>query len=213
MMLRREGSTCVGAVLIASALLLISACASKTPTQFYSLRVQPNQALEISLPASLRLGVGPISLPSELDRPGIVSEKNGSAIKIAAYQVWAGELHEMTATVLAGLMAEHTGLQQVYAAPWDTRFRPEYQLRVDVQRFSGELGGDVGLDAVWTLSGDAGKTLIHTERSTLRQRAENSSYLAYVHAMNALLSQLSALVANTLEDAVSGDPRSKLPRP
>lgn len=207
-MSRNERTAGAGAAIIVALVLLLSACASKAPTQFYSLRVQPNQALEISLPASLRLGVGPITLPSELDRPGIVSEQNGSAIKIASYQVWAGELQEMTATVLAGLMAEHTGLQQVYAAPWDTRFRPEYQLRVDVQRFSGELGGEVGLDAVWTLSGDAGKTLLHTQRSTLRQSTENSSYLAYVHAMNALLAQLSALVSNTLEDAVSG---SQLP--
>jgi len=195
-------TTRLSSVCLLGCVLLVSACASQSPTKFYSLRVQADPSLEIDLPASVRLGIGPVTLPTELDRPGIVSEENGSGVKIAGYQVWAGDLEEMTARVLAGLMAEHTGLQQVYSAPWDTRFRPEYQLRVDMERFSGELGGELGLDAVWTLTGDAGKTLLHTRRSTLRVEATNGSYLAYVNAMNALLSQLSSLVATQLEDAV-----------
>lgn len=183
--------------------LIVSACASQSPTNYYSLRVQSDSTVEISLPDSVTLGVGPVTLPSELDRPGLVTELRGSGISIAPYHIWAGDLDENFSRVLAGLMAEHLQLDQVYAAPWDTRFRPEYQLRVDVQRFSGTLGGDVYMDVLWTLSSRQGRHKVHGERSKLHLGSKGSSYLDYVDALNQLMSRFSANVAVRMEQLLA----------
>lgn len=183
--------------------LLLSACASQSPTHYYSLQVQPERSVEISMPETVTLGVGPITLPSELDRPGLVTELRGSGISIAPYHIWAGDLDENFSRVLAGLMAEHLKVDEVYAAPWDTRFRPEYQLRVDVQRFSGTLGGEVYMDVLWTLSSKQGRHKLHGERSKLQVRSSGSSHLDYVDALNRLMSGFSVSVAGRMEQLLA----------
>ncbi len=183
--------------------LLLSACASQSPTHYYSLQVQPDRSVEISMPETVTLGVGPITLPSELDRPGLVTELRGSGISIAPYHIWAGDLDENFSRVLAGLMAEHLQVDEVYAAPWDTRFRPEYQLRVDVQRFSGTLGGEVYMDVLWTLSSKQGRHKLHGERSKLQVSSSGSSHLDYVDALNRLMSGFSVSVAGRMEQLLA----------
>ncbi len=180
--------------------LLLLACASQSPTNYYSLQVVSDPSIEIALAQSVTLGVGPVSLPSELDRPGLVTELGGSGISIAPYHIWAGDLDENFSRVLAGLMADHLGIDQVYAAPWDTRFRPEYQLRVDVQRFSGTLGGDVHMDVLWTLTSKQGRHKLHGERSRLHVSTNGTSYLAYVDALNRVMSDFSATVAVRIDE-------------
>ncbi|MFK7734011.1 MAG: membrane integrity-associated transporter subunit PqiC, partial [Pseudomonadales bacterium] len=133
----------------------------------------------------------------------LVTELRGSGISIAPYHIWAGDLDENFSRVLAGLMAEHLSVDQVYAAPWDTRFRPEYQLRLDVQRFSGALGGDVYMDVLWTLTSRHGRQKLHGERSKLHVSSKGSSYLDYVDALNRLMSVFSADVAVRMEQLLA----------
>lgn len=190
-------------LMMISAALVLSACASQSPTNYYSLQVRTDPSVEISLPDSVTLGIGPVSLPSELDRPGLVTQLRGSGIDIAPYHIWAGDLDENFSRVLAGLMAEHLQVDQVYAAPWDTRFRPEYQLRVDVQRFSGTLGGEVYMDVLWTLTSKQGRHKLHGERSKLQLSSEGSSYLDYVDALNRLMSHFSTAVAARMEQLLA----------
>lgn len=191
-------------------ILLMSACASQSPTNYYSLQVQTDHSVEILLPESVTLGVGPITLPSELDRPGLVTELRGSGISIAPYHIWAGDLDENFSRVLAGLMAEHLQVDEVYAAPWDTRFRPEYQLRVDVQRFSGTLGGEVYMDVLWTLTSKQGRHKLHGERSKLQVSSRGSSHLDYVEALNRLMSLFSVSVAGRMEQLLAATENSVL---
>lgn len=185
--------------------VILSACAAQPPTNYYSLQVQADENLEVQVPERTNLGVGPLSLPSELDRPSLLTETANGGVKVANYHIWAGELEENTARVLSGLMAEHLGIHRVYTAPWDTRFRPEHQLRVDIQRFSGQLGGVVTLEVLWTVSGNSGRQLLSSRRSRYEVNAANDSYLAYVNAMSQLLSQLSAEVAVELEKLLASN--------
>lgn len=186
--------------LIVLALLLGTACASSPPTEFYSLIAVSDPGFEIQLDSSIdSIGVGPVSLPSELDRPSLVSELADGRLKIAAYDVWAGDLDENFTRVMASVLSSHTGIDRVYAEPWDTRFRPSYQLRLDVQQFGGRLGGDVRLDVLWTLTTNAGRTMVHSERSQLSLSTDSASQAAYVSALSALLSEFSKQPARVLE--------------
>jgi hypothetical protein len=190
-------------------LSFLAGCAAQPPTHYYDLTARVN-AEPTRLPGSISLGVGPVSLPKVLDRPGIVTRQHENTIDVATYHIWAGELEETFTRVLADTLAATLQQDTVWASPWDNRFRPEYQLRIFVDRFSGELNGRVTLSANWTLLKDYGNEAVRTYR--YRTTVESGEgYLEYVSALNDLLSgfadeiatKLSAALASTGDDGMN----------
>ena len=192
-------------------LLALSACSSQPPTRYYNLQALTGNAVEIELGSTIEsIGVGPVNIPSELDRPGIVSQEPDGGLKIASYSLWAGDLEENFTRVMASVLADQTGLDRVYAAPWDTRFRPVHQVRLDVQQFGGVLGKEVRLDVLWTLSANSGRELLHSKRSRLSGEPSNGSYAAFVTALSELIVEFGKELAGHLE-TLSLEATSELP--
>lgn len=183
----------MGAALLAG---LLTGCAAQQPTHYYDLstQVSPGQA---TLDKTVTLGIGPVTLPQTLDRPGIVTRKNNTGVAVASFEVWAGELEPAFNRVLSDSVATRLQHDQVWSTPWDNRFRPQYQVRVFVDRFSGELNGDVSLRLTWSLLGDHGQQLISTRRYRETLPAE-PGYAGYVQTLNQLLADFSVEVADTI---------------
>ena len=168
---------------------VFTGCASQAPTHYYRLQANTNVAgtsLQ-TLPVTTSLGVGPVRLPSMLDYKALVSEQEDTGVKIASHDLWAGDLDKEFTRVVTELMAARVSGLDVVAEPWDTRFRPEYQLRLDVQRFSGALGGKAVLKANAILLGDFGKTKLGVYTVDLMSDAGVGGYNAYVISLNSLL--------------------------
>ena len=142
-------------------------------------------------------GFGPVTLPELLDQPGVVSRKGGTVVNVATYHIWAGELEPAFTRVLAENVAHRLDHDSVWPSPWDNRFRPEYQVRIFVDRFSGEVNGEVALNLTWTLLADYGQELIRTERYRGTVIAEGG-YDGYVNALNQLLAEFSEHLADEL---------------
>jgi len=170
---------------------LLAACSTKISTRYYSLHALPAPSMTISLPADTTLGIGPVKLPSMLNRKGIVTHKIGSAVQVASHDVWAGRLKEDFTRVIAELMAQSLDINDVVTEPWNTRFRPLYQLQLDVQHFSGQLGGVVRFKVYWVLSGNYGKDKLVSRTDDITLQTEGDGYQAYVSTLNALLAAFS----------------------
>lgn len=184
--------------------LLLASCAAQTPTQYYDLSSQTS-ASEHVISRDVTLGIGPVTLPQLLDRPGIVSRHHGTGVNVASYHVWAGKLEPAFTRVLADSIATTLKHDTIWASPWDNRFRPQYQLRLFVDRFSGEINGQVQLSLSWTLLGDYGKSVISTHR--YRASVESGKgYQGYVDALNELLAGFAGEVSVTLVEEL---PKSK----
>jgi len=176
---------------------LLAACSTKISTRYYSLHALPEPSTMVSLPADTTLGIGPVKLPSMLNRKGIVTHKKGSAVQIASHDVWAGRLKEDFSRVVAELMAQSLGVNDVVTEPWNTRFRPQYQLQLDVQHFSGQLGGAVRFKVNWILSGNYGKEKLVSRTDDITLQTEGDDYQAYVSTLNALLAEFSKTTVRT----------------
>lgn len=185
-------------------LVLLSACVSQSPTNYYTLSAEPVEKQTVTaLPAGVSLGVGPINLPSMLDRNGIVSHQpGGPQIKVAGLDLWAGELDTLLARTVAERMAQHLGIAEVWASPWDARMRPEYQLRLFVDQFSGELAGPVTLKIKWALLADYGRRSLgaHAFKKTLP--AQQAGYSGYVQTLNELLADFATTAAEITASAI-----------
>jgi len=181
--------------------VLLTSCAAQPPTYFYDLTSQAT-ATENKVDEKVTLGVGPITLPQLLDRPGIVSRYHETGVNVASYHIWAGELEPTFTRVLTDSIATNLQHQTVWASPWDNRFRPEYQLRVFVDRFSGEINGQSQLSLSWSLLGEYGQQVISTHR--YRASVESGKgYQGYVDALNQLLAGFGDEVAEMLTEALA----------
>jgi len=185
-------------LLVVLCVVLLASCAAQPPTHYYDLTSQA-MASENAISTDITLGIGPVTLPQLLDRPGIVSRHHSTGINVASYHVWAGELEPTFTRVLADSISTTLQHETIWASPWDNRFRPQYQLRLFVDRFSGELNGSVTLSLTWTLLADYGQQVISTHR--YRASIESGQgYEGYVNALNQLLADFAGEVSLRLAE-------------
>ncbi len=185
-------------------LVLVSGCASNSiPTRYYSLTpLEPAAATGDGIAETISLGVGPLQLPEMLDRRGIVSFRKGNELSIATYNIWAGDLQEAILRVLTDNMSSQLGNDRIWSFPWDNRNRPEYQLRIVIEEFSGQLRESVTLRAKWSLLGEHGRKELLTRRSSHQQRVSGKGYRDYVGALNGALNEFSQALASQVSEAL-----------
>lgn len=183
--------------------ILVGCAGGQTKTHYYALQVGEGVGLERSIPEGRSIGIGPIRLPSELDRQGLVSYTNSGELDVAAFHIWAGELDENLTAVLADAIGRYLGSSDVHGAPWDTRNRPEVQVRLDVYQLGGVLGGAVTMDALITLSTDNGRRKLLTQRIRSEHATSDDGHSAYVAALNAAVQAVARDVSTLLADSLS----------
>ena len=181
--------------------LLITSCMSSGPaTSYYSLFANKNIA-QFDLDADdISIGVGPIILPEYIENPSVVSLSTTQQVRISGYHAWAGGLKEAMSRVLAQDISSALGLDQVWAFPWDNRVRPNYQIRIVFEEFSGIRGSQVSLRAKWTLLNQRGDEILISNMEQISTDSTSDSVGAYVSSLNYLLGQLSENLAKNTAD-------------
>ena len=188
------------------ALLSLVGCSFKSetpPSRFYMLRSLPTDA---SSPATQGAGgpvlvLGPIKVAAYLDRPQIVTRAPGAEVKLSEFDRWAEPLKDNIETVLVNNVSVLVPTERVSVYP--ARLPPDVDLRiaVDVIRFDGPLGGDVVLDARWSLVSGSKEAEVHMQRSHFVQPAGGPGYADLVEAMSRALDALSRELAQEIRRA------------
>jgi uncharacterized protein len=183
------------------ALLVLSGCLGSTPpTQFYLM--PPLTSGDTASPASagqrdLTLAVGPVTVPTYLDRPQIVTRTSRAKLTLADFEQWAGPLADTTARVLSEDLALLIPTERVVLYPWPRNIDPDYQISVEVLQFERGPGSQVVLVARWSLLDRDGKELaLRTSRINLT--ASGTDYEATATAMGRALEVLAQDMATTL---------------
>lgn len=140
--------------------------------------------------------VGPITLPTSIDRRPIVRTLDGQRVDIADGHRWAGTLKSEIAQRLAGAVARESGLTRVTAWPQASIARPDQSLLVDVQRFEAEGFEKVTLTAVWTVRRNGQD--IASRRFSASEPVAAPTYDALVAAHGRLIDALAKNVVGAL---------------
>jgi len=184
--------------LVATLLLLLTACAPTTPTQFYTLssvQLPPRD----SIGAKTVVGVGPVNLPEYLDRPQIVTRASGNRVMLADFDSWVEPINSMFVRVLVENLSLILASDNVVALPQRRPMRLDYQVEVDVSRFDADRSGRALLDARWRVFGRDGERLVQEGRSTVAVPTADPGYEAIVAALSDALGQMSAEIASAIE--------------
>ncbi|HUY27394.1 MAG TPA: PqiC family protein [Candidatus Binataceae bacterium] len=163
--------------------------------------LSPTIAMPQSPPAGstgLVIGLGPIKLPAYLERQEIVTRAAPNRMVLSGNNRWAEGLDGNFTQVMAQDLAATLGTQRIVFFPWYQATMIDYQVRVDVYRFEGDLTGNVTLTAHWQILDGAGKLLYVTD-STFTAVAAAHGAAAVVAAMSSALGDLSRQIAAEIQ--------------
>lgn len=190
-------------------LFLAAGCLGKSAqNSFYTLTPMPEAAAEARPGAGpcLALGVGPVELPAYLERPQMVTRKQGHRFELAEFDRWAEPLPDTVSRVLAENLAALTCAEPLHFYPWSSDAVVDRQVTVRILRLDGEPGGEVVLQAHWSILDGDEKSL--TWRSaTYRHTCADGTFGAYAKAQSELLADLSRDIAAALGGLQASAPK------
>lgn len=181
--------------------LLLSGClgAAKTDrTQFYllnSLYSSDSGQGPIAELKGTAIGVGPVRVPAQLARPQIVTRKAQNEIRLADNAEWAEPLETNFPRVLAENLSILLMTEDVAIFPWLKTIQLDYQVTVDITRFSASPGDQAILRARWTVYGAQGRTALYHSFSKLKEPVEANDVASMVKAQSRAVEALSRQIA------------------
>jgi uncharacterized lipoprotein YmbA len=179
-------------VTIFFALLSLTACSTnKSEGNINGIRFYALHSLPPSTTANnkLRIGVGPLEIPRLINRPQIVSRKNQSEINMTETHQWGGSHKEELIQVITDNLSSLLKTESIQQYPWKFSFKPHYQVRINIERFDGELGKNVQLIARWWLLKNNKEILV--KRAVINSKTHGNSYSDYVNAQSQALKVFS----------------------
>lgn len=168
----------------------VTGCASAN-SRFYTL--DSTAAPQGARPASYAVLVGPVSLPASVDRPQFVLQVAPNRVELDEFNRWAAPLDDSIARAVAGNLAVLLGTSRVAPAPFAYGV-PDYQARIDVQRFEAVPGETVLVDAVWAVDTPKARA-VRSGRTVARDRVEGPAFDALPAALSRALETVSSDIA------------------
>ncbi len=163
---------------------------SSRPPSFFVLNSMAT-ADEVDGPATV--GIELTSLPSYLQRNGVVTRLSSTRIEVSESRRWAEPLEDGILRVLRENVASAMPESSVVANPWTQPQRPERIVSLSISRFEIDAKKEEAVLRVLyrVLDGEKRAVLLARE-STYRVSRTSTSADASVKALSAALDQLSA---------------------
>ena len=202
--MRRPAVVALLCAALAAVLTLLSGCGTSPPARFYTLSA--TAAAPTPPPTStLLLAVGPVTVPSVVDRPEFVVNAGPNELKLDDFNRWAAPLQDSLSRAIAENLVVLLGTPRVIIFPQALATDPDYRVAVEVRTFDSLPGTAAVLDAVWTIRrAKDGKT--QTGRTSAREAVDSVSYEALAAAHSRAVGRLSQDVAAAIRELQRGTP-------
>lgn len=182
-----------------STVSLLSACISTPPTQFYVLEpLSEPPPSPTTTEKKRQIGIGPVSIPTLLERKQIVIRLPDNSVKIAEFHQWASPLKDNVAQVLTHNLATLQTGDLIRAYPWSAYGTIDYRIIIDIIRFDTRPEQSVDFEANWAIMNEKNHTLLSNGRSKIEHPLNDPSYPAAVKALNKVLSEFSQELSQAL---------------
>ncbi|HEY8942504.1 MAG TPA: PqiC family protein [Cellvibrio sp.] len=181
-------------------LLMISvlcACKNSPPREYFALSAtEADFKITAQTPVNHIIGIGPVTIPEYLQHNKIAFWKTPQQLILLDNNYWAEPLERGITRVLAlELQAAHPDWR-VLQFPWPNNQRPQYSLKIDVQRFDAFADYAI-IEATLDWINLQTKTVISSQRIKLRHDSKANS-AAIAQAFSALLQQSARTITPPL---------------
>jgi len=181
--------------LVLALVLALGACGRSPIVHYYTLvGARPAALAPLAGPSIV---VGPVAVPETVDRPEIVLRVSPTRLALTDEHQWAEPLAEEIARAMADDLAIALPHARVAAGAPPGEVRPDWEVRVSVQRFDSALDVEAIIEALWSVRrADGG--VVKTGRSLVRVAAAGRGYDALVAAHARAVAQLSGEIAEVI---------------
>ncbi|MGB0908866.1 MAG: PqiC family protein [Nitrospirales bacterium] len=179
----------------------ILGCGSTSPVQYYQLSAMPNSVTEETSPRAEKgtvVGIGPIDIPSYVDRAHLVIRTDISQLEVLESDRWAEPLQKNLARVLIDNLSQELASHGINVLRWDEGLPNDYRVRVEFTQFDILKTGEVSLVARWIIFGKDGQEALIIKTSRFHTSSVPGDYRSLVSEMSRHVESLSQEIANAL---------------
>jgi uncharacterized lipoprotein YmbA len=181
-------------LLITVVTVAAAGCAS-APSRFYTLNATAKA--DGASAASYAVLVGPVTVPTSVDRPQFTVQVAPNRVAIDEFNRWDAPLNESIARVITGDLATLLGTARVATAPL-ANFDPAFRVTIDIERFETVQGaktnGAALIEAVWVVRRTA-DNIARSGRTVAREAAQGDTFDALAAAHSRALAKVSGDIA------------------
>jgi len=182
--------------------VLAGCLGASRPVDFYTLTPLPRPTAGPDATPGTIIALYPVVIPEYIDRPQIVTRTDDNQIALSEFNRWGGTLkHELTIVLVENLnvlLAERRANVMLDTLTFD----PNYLVTVTVNRFDGQLGNTVWLNAAWSIRDLKAKKMLAVKTSVIQEKAAAQDYAALVAAESRAIAALSREIAAELDRAL-----------
>jgi hypothetical protein len=175
-------------------LLALAAGCSSPPVKYYTLSAVAPPA---STTSKIAVVVGPVAVPSVVDRPQIVVTTGANQVTVDDFNRWASSVQDNLERAVAENLAALLGTQRVTLFQSSLGAEPEYRVQIEVRNFESAPGKYASLDAVWTVRRLKDRKT-ETGRTTVREQVEGEGFDALAAAHSRGIAKMSREIADTI---------------
>jgi uncharacterized protein len=189
-------STCLLALMLAGCLF-----GASRPVDYYTLTPLPRPTGtggQDATPGTI-IALYPVVFPEYLDRPQIVTRADDNQIALSEFHRWAGSLKYAFANMLVENLNVLLAARRANVMFDTLTFDPSYLVTVTVNRFDGQLGDTVWLNAAWSIWDVKAKKMLAVKTSVIQEKAAAQGYAALVAAKSRAITALSREIAAEFE--------------
>jgi uncharacterized lipoprotein YmbA len=185
--------------------ILLVGCSSSSPTRFYILHSWTDStSMKQSQPSRgdrcVSIAVGPVTIAEYLERPQIVTRFGPNEIRLAEFDQWAEPLDQNIARVLADNLSALLCTKIVVVFPLKGPVPIDYQVKVEILRLDGNLGGDATLEVQWMIFAHREeRRLLASKKLSFSGPTDSQDYQALVSAQSRNLGLLSSDIASAIK--------------
>ncbi len=147
--------------------------------------------------SGLSVAIGPVTLPSYIDRSEIVFASGPNEFQIPSNALWIGSLQENIARTVASDLGHLLGSSNVRASR-EAGFKPRYRVALDLRQFHGISGQEAILDLSWRIQDGASGETLSRHSANFREPIIGDGYDSLVAAESRLLAQAATAIAQSL---------------
>jgi uncharacterized lipoprotein YmbA len=182
--------------------LMVTACAETPSPKFYVLAAISPAAVPFSATKPRSIGIGPITIPSLLERKQIVTQTGVNEVDIAEFHHWAGPLKDNIIQVLQQNVATLLPNDIVRSYPWSAFGNVNQYIVIDIIRLDKKLGQAATLEANWAIMDEQSHQLLSNGHILINRPLHDSTYQTSTQAISLAISQLSRELALALNNLV-----------
>jgi len=181
-------------LLFFSLIVLLCGCATGS-SRFYTLSAMAQATPGGGFPYAV--SVGPVTVPSAVDRPQIVTRIGPNQVRIDEFNRWASPLKTDIAGIVAENLIRRLGSARVTTFPQTSAEGATYRVTIDVLSLESVPGESAAIDTLWTVRRiEDGR--IRSGRTTAKEPAAGPGYEALVAAHSRALGRLSEDIVQAL---------------